>query len=376
LTGIEIVAGGTSLMDHLVTLGSSVFDLDPVDYREYLQWKHERNPYTREPLVYVALDDNGRAVGMRTFYGTRWSTGGGVELDLPAADDFAIATEHRYSGLASSLMRSALGDLNERGFEYVLSTSAGQVTVLQSLAMGWKSVGAMEPAQRLPWHRGASFALRARLPRRIQQLPGPVRRRRGRRRDTSGFEVMDAAGGRRSKDHDAAVVVASSPRDEALADLTLRLRRDDGIAHVRDSAFFRWRYANPSREYRFLLYEVDAELVGYLAVARACYLGSGTPLRIVDWVGITHQARAELLECAIAWCGGSGLLIWTASLPPESKILLERTGFGPAQHDLRSRGMPCVLLRKLDVSGEWLLDGRPAVDPTRWHVSLVDSMHG
>ena len=157
MTCIEIVAGRHWLTDRrIVELGSASFGVDAQEYREYLEWKHEQNPYSPEPLVYAALDENERAVGMRTFYGTRWSTGGG-ETDIPAADDFAIAPAHRHSGLATSLMRSALSDLNKRGFEYVVSTSAGQVTALQSLAVGWKSV---EPWSLRSGFRGDSGASR------------------------------------------------------------------------------------------------------------------------------------------------------------------------------------------------------------------------
>jgi GNAT superfamily N-acetyltransferase len=374
VTGIEIVTGRQQ-MDRIVELGSIAFEVDAGAYREFLQWKHEQNPYSREPLFYVALDANERAVGMRTFYATRWSTGEG-EVEIPAADDFAIAAEHRHTGLATSLMRSALDDLDQRGFEYVLSTSAGEVTALQSLAMGWRSVGAMEPAERNPLRRRAPLAVRRRVPHRIRPLLRSFRRRGNPGRARSGFEALDAAGGRRSVERGATVVVTSSPNAEALADLESRLPRDGRIRHVRDSAFFRWRYANPAREYRFLLYEVEAQLEGYLAIARCRYLGSATPLLIVNWAGTTPEARAELLECALARCGTSDIRVWTASLPPESKVLLARSGFRPAQPDLRARGLPCVLLRKLGESGEWLLGGAPAVDPTRWVLSLIDSMIG
>ena len=123
-------------------------------------------------------------------------------------------------------------------------------------------------------------------------------RRRNPGREGSGFEALDASGGRRSAERGAEIVITSSPGVEGLADLASRLRPDERIRHVRDPAFFRWRYANPSREYRFLLYEAEAQLEGYLAIARSRYLGSSSPLSIVDWIGTTHEARAELLECA------------------------------------------------------------------------------
>lgn len=375
MTRIELVTGRHWLTDSIVELGSTAFGVDARAYSEYLQWKHGRNPYSPEPLVYVALDRKERAVGMRGFYGTRWSTERG-EVDIPAADDFAIAAEHRHSGLATSLMRSALEDLKKRGFEYVLSTSAGQITVIQSLAMGWKSVGAMQPEERSSWRQRGLLAVRERIPHRIRAVSRSFRQSRDPDQGRSGFEKLDAAGPLLSVERGATIVATSSPRAELLADLTSRVQRDERVRHVRDSAFFRWRYENPSREYRFLLYEVEAQLEGYLAIARSRYLGTRTPLLMVDWVGTTQGAYAELLECALAWCGSSSIRLWTAGLPADRKALLERTGFRPAQSDLRARGLPCILLRRLDPSSEWILGGAPAIDPTRWDVSLIDSMNG
>src|SRR5687767_6339979 len=40
----------------------------------YLEWKYERNPYVREPLIYLALAGD-EVVGMRGFHGARLEAG-------------------------------------------------------------------------------------------------------------------------------------------------------------------------------------------------------------------------------------------------------------------------------------------------------------
>jgi hypothetical protein len=40
----------------------------------YLDWKHLRNPYVSEPLIYLAKHEE-RVVGMRSFVGARWEFG-------------------------------------------------------------------------------------------------------------------------------------------------------------------------------------------------------------------------------------------------------------------------------------------------------------
>lgn len=373
MTSIEVVADRDVPTEGMVDLGSAAFGEDAGRYREYLLWKHVQNPYSRETRAYVALDARDRTVGMRTFYGTRWSVDG-EEIDIPAADDFAIAPEHRHSGLAAALMRTALDDLRKQGFEYVVSTSAGRITALQSLAAGWKNVGPTEPVELEPMQHRLLHATISHLPNRVRRLSRAVRER-GSNQERSRFESLDAAGPQWSR-AGGSVVVTSLPPASELADLMSRLPVNRRIRHVRDSAFYMWRYANPSREYRFILYEAQGRLEGYLALAHCRSLGSDTPLLIVDWVGATEEIRTELLEFVVSSASAYGIRVWSASLPPESQARLAHAGFGPAQTELRKRGLPCVLLRKLEPSGEWLMGGVPVLDPMSWHVCLIDSMHG
>ena len=129
-------------------LWGQAFDSTIRERLAYLEWKYEQNPYFREPILVVALDARGRVVGTRGFLGSCWQTPTGV-IPIPCAEDFAIAPRYRETGLATAIMRFALDDLEQRGFEYVMNASGGQITVLNSLAMGWKTLGPMQPVARM-----------------------------------------------------------------------------------------------------------------------------------------------------------------------------------------------------------------------------------
>lgn len=131
----------------VVQLWRQVFDSTTSERRAYFEWKYERNPNFREPVLVVALDKSGRVLGTRGFLGSRWQTPAGVMI-IPCAEVFAIAPSHRDTGLATAIMRFAFDDLEQRGFEDVMNASGGHVTVLNSLAMGWKRLGAMKPVAR------------------------------------------------------------------------------------------------------------------------------------------------------------------------------------------------------------------------------------
>ena len=49
-------------------------------------------------------------------------------------------------------------------------------------------------------------------------------------------------------------------------------------------------------------------------------------------------------------------------------------GFETWAHNLRARGMPCVLLKRLGVPGDWSIGGVSAVDRSHWDVRFLDSL--
>lgn len=368
----EIVPYRPEHKDAVVDLWSSVFVTDPFDRRSYFEWKYERNPYLPEPILFLALDGNGQVVGTRGFHGSVWQSLD-ASLVLPCAEDFAIAPDHQDSGLATELMRVALDDLTQRGYEYVLSASAGQTTVLHSLVMGWKSIGAMEPVGRVAsqGHLRRGLDLASRRARKLWR-PRGFSRVINRKLYGSPFEQLDRVAQRHPVGRQAPIVVERSPDPAALAELAARLPHDGRIRHIRDQAFFEWRYANPAREYRFLLSQCSGRVDGYMALARSNPLA----VQISDWDGTSHEVRAQLLEFALSRGGLAGIGAWTASLPHRSKELLEHSGFQPTEMDRRARGMPSVLLKKLGGNGDWAIAGLPAREPSSWDIRLIDSMHG
>src|SRR5262245_17100141 len=114
----------------------------------YFEWKYERNPYLREPLIYLAMC-GGKPVGMRGFFGLQWEGGSPTRRTTCLyADDMVIAPEHRSKGLMSKIMSSAFGDLSVGTYSYAFNLSAGPITLRSSLSMGWRSAGWMHPIRR------------------------------------------------------------------------------------------------------------------------------------------------------------------------------------------------------------------------------------
>ena len=340
----------------------------------YLEWKYEQNPYLDNIPIYLVWH-RGALVAMRGFYGSLWEAGRPrQQFKVYCADDLVIAHGHRNRGLFTLINRAAFEDLPAGGDRFAITLSGGRTTVLGSLTMGWKSIGVMQQVRRES--RGAVLARQVR--RVIGAVPGfrkysrwwpaPWERDQFARLDARAASASSAAGG---------VRLAREPNVEAMADFVAALEMDGRIRHVRNAAYFAWRFRNPMHEYRFL-YAGESRLTGYLVLRRGVSdRFDQISAYISDWEASDLGVREELLRTAIRWGGFSHMIAWAATLSDAARGMLDRAGFvdsGAAAH-----GMPCVLVRPArggPAEGEWTIAGRPLLDLASWDLRLLYSMVG
>ena len=183
---------------------------------------------------------------------------------------------------------------------------------------------------------------------------------------TGSFAWLDRNGSEASQ-RSSNVRVGSLPRPEAMAELVRSIGGDGRIRHVRDPDFFRWRFENPTRQYRFFYYESDGKLNGFIAVAG--YRRSNLQFNIVDIEARNEDVLGELLESVCSSGNFPAVGTWLASHSPVARTLLTHHGFVATDPGLRARGMPCALLKKIGSAES------PAIVGT-WDIRLIDSMHG
>jgi len=366
VTDYRIVPCTDDLLDQVAKLHHESFGLDLALSEHYLDWKYKTNPYIEDAALFVALDRGGTVVGMRAFYGTCWNVSGRPVV-APCADDFAIAPEHRNVGLMTQIMRVALEAMMRRGFSQVLNLSGGSVTVLQSLAMGWTSLGPVKPVGRSSRTQRMRVALET-LPRgrRLREFIGV----RFPNWTAGGFERLDNARGTPSS---IGVTIEDRARPDAMAALAARLDRGTHVRHVRDAAYFKWRFLNPMREYRFLYHETDGALDGYLVVNRTPEVQPPKVRHyLVDWEAASDEIRAALLKTALNRGRFPAVGAWTGSMSEAEADVLRRFGFEEIEPDLRARGMPCGLIKALGTGRSYPLPANGSV----WQIRLLDTMRG
>ena len=348
----EIVKYRAEFKEEAVQLQTHLWSSDFALNAAYLGWKHERNPYVAEPLIYLALS-KGQLVGMRAMFGAQWQVGGaGQTLVGLCAGDLVIAPEHRSQGVFPRIMQFACDDLLNRGYTYMFNLSAGSITYLSSLATGWRGIGSLKPVRWTGAHR---------------RPEGPDVCR--------NFDCLDTHAGRCVG---SPVVVEATPRPQAMAELIGRIGDDGRLRHVRDEQYFGWRFGNPRSTYRFLYWGLG-RLEGYLVLRRpvdAARARRGS-ITIVDWEAATTAVRAGLLQAATEWGNFHRLTVWSATLPGDVKEVLRDYGFTPVEtRGVMAASRPTMLVRPLRkelLQGEWSWGGRRLLDLANWDLRMIYS---
>lgn len=375
----EIVPYRPELKQQVIELQTHLWGQDLQLNAAYFGWKYERNPYVDTPLIYLAMQD-GRAVGMRGFFGVQWEAGIPLQQTVAVyADDTVVAPECANLGLMPRIMGTAFTDLARREFEYVYSLSAGQVTFVSSLVMGWGNVGMVRPLRWRSWKMAARAGVRRLLapapwlPQWMAHTPARVSGS-----IVEGFCPGDEA--RRRLRGRSWIRLEDTPRCDAMAEIVLRIGTDGRLRHVRDRRYFEWRFQNPMRRYRFFYWEKE-RMEGYLVLGMSSVDPSErAPVNIVDCEASSLEIQSELLDAAMRTESSRDLVIWAATLPPGTVAMLERKGFRIARSNPGiDRQLPAVLVRATSPGTgkeEWTFAGQPLVSLANWDVRMLYSMHG
>jgi len=348
----------------------------------YFEWKYERNPYVKKPVLYLAMS-NGKAIGMRGFFGVQWECGATSQRFTNLyADDMVVAPEHRNRGLMSRIMTSAFEELATSGYDYAFNLSAGPVTLKSSLSMGWRSAGWVRPMRRRSW----PTVLQRGVIRRMEKLSVFSDK-------LSFFTSRQLARSRYSLESTylkqinstisqiPSITVEDAPRCAAMAELVRRIGSTGGIRHVRDSEYFQWRFQNPLSRYRYIFWE-EERLEGYLVLQEyTSEYSNREVVNIVNWEASNVTIQEGLLKAVIAIFGKyRELVIWSATLPEPTIALLRKFGFRistvPLDVTVPSPGILVHPIADFSLGTKWMLGDRLLLDLASWDLQMLYSMHG
>lgn len=389
----EIVIYRPEFKDGVLKLLENLWTPLPAVNAACFDWMYHHNPYYDQPLIYLALD-RGRVVGMRGMGGAKWETGASRrQFLIPCPCDLVIAPDHRNRGIISRIMRFAFDDLRKRGIEYVFNLSAVQVTFLNSLAMGWRSIGPLQESIRTDTREGPGERLKSLLRRwpSAFRLAKSVKHRPFLRRCAHAvgfaspadarptFSLLDRNFRSGKRVSGRRVVLEKSPRPDAMADLVERVGSDGRIRHVRDREYLAWRFVDPLGAYRFL-YCGQSKLEGYLVLGAPAFPAAGWRPRplVFDWEATSAEVFEELLLAAIHLGEFPQMAAWERAVPPPAAPVLAKAGFRPGKAAAGKREYrPTVLVRATGETkdpAEWRLAGSPLLDASSWDVRPIYSL--
>ncbi len=303
-------------------LGGRVAVVPPV----FLDWKYLRNPFLDQPLIYLALYGR-RVVGMRAVFGTCWEAGDcSQKVVLPVFSDTGIVSEHRDRGLYAELSGYAMDDLRARGFSHVLSfTPNASNYVVSVMTMGWRPLGSQEsmtrgaPSSAVTAVQASHSGSRQKMKERIREVSIIAGRQLKAALRINAFAELE----KNVRAGKSFLSVSRTPRPLAMAKLVSQIGGDARLRHVRDRAYFSWRFDNPRFCYRFIFWG-RAELDGYMIL-------QNTPGRrqvnIIDWEGRNEQVRTDLLEAVIRLGRFRAMSTWGATLSDSRIETLRNNGF-------------------------------------------------
>ena len=273
------------------------------------------------------------------------------------------------------IMREALHDLHEQDIDYVFNFSGSPITVISSLASGWRSIGAVDPL----YHRSrmaklmdsmASIPFVWRFASAVQSLS---------RSQSYPFHRIDELLETTLTARGVQLRISRQPEPENMAWLVRSIAHDGRIRLARDSAYLRWRFENPLQDYRFFYSEGDS-LNGYLVVKRSAAGAPGEPsptVHIVDLEANDENSKLALLEAAAAGDLFDGPVVWSATLSKPCKDFLASIKYDAVASAFQ--GHPCLLVRATDdtrLEDEWQLRGIRLTDMSNWDMRMIYTMAG
>jgi hypothetical protein len=322
----EIIRYDSIYNDQICELEKEIWSPDLNVNKSYLRWKYFDNPYTTLPKIYIVLLE-GKVVAVRGMYETKWQFGNSADgFTALCAGDTVIHPEYRNKGIYPELANFIKNDLCELGYRYLFNFSAGPTTLINNLAIGWKSIGrirtmSIESSPRTIIRKLMSEHM-------INKLIKNTTAAKFLKRliNKFGYNSYNKLLRYHKKMH-THLRIEKYPITDEMAILVGKLAGDNKLVLTRDEKFFKWRYSNPLSKYIFI-YWYDKELKGYLTAQTPLYkLGFMDKFNIIELEGVNSIIKMDLLKSMISLLDSRSISVWSNMLNEDCRKFLALNGF-------------------------------------------------
>ncbi len=244
----------------------------------YFKWKFEDNPYTDEPLAFIALDGN-KVVAFRGYMVQPLVYNGKTFFNASLADT-VTHQDYRRMGLFKGITHYSISEISKNDAICMsLNSSSGGPTLQGYLDLGWIPLADRNNIFR--------FSLRGIL--------------------SYLFKEKEVSYNYNKILRNGRIVITT----ELKANEVIGLAYDeDMITHERSSVFYNWRLSNPIAEYIYAYnYNVKNELVAYAVLKKIGY----KKFDLIDYNYKEKSALKQVLTILTNYIKPIYILWWTVN---------------------------------------------------------------
>lgn len=207
------------------------------EIKERFEWRYERNPYDKEPYIFLAMD-NDKIAGFRAFVLQHYQIGGKIFIIFSPADTI-VHEDYRRQGIISKLNTVSINFINnvfkgDRVFLTNLSTSA--ISMPAYLKQNWHRVN----------HK-KTYSYKVSLKFFFTNKSN---------NDDTTTLIRDGC----------CIEISSSLYSSQLGLFVSNNRNHNKFSNIRDESFFSWKYSYQPSKYKYIYCRRDDEMIGYLIV--------------------------------------------------------------------------------------------------------------
>jgi hypothetical protein len=317
----------------------------------YLRWKHEDNPFSREPLAIATLRE-GRVVGFRGYSALPFRAAGGADVLILCPGDTCVHPNHRLAGLSVKMGQAAMKAYGDR-YPLFMNWSCSKPSLPGYLRMGFRGLAEKDHLN----HARPLGALHHLLALQESHPLAQSRVRFGRRGD---------------------VEAAAAPRPAEMAALASAGETAEGkLLLRRDETFFGWRFANPRGKYVFYYLLRGDVPAGYVAIGVSSNNRRGF---ILDFAMGEGGALEEIVRFILRAKHFDVVSVYTFCLTGQQRRTLEKLGFRatgllPYLETRRNGRLPLLIRPVKETFGEedFTIEGVDTREIASWSLMPIGS---
>jgi GNAT superfamily N-acetyltransferase len=319
---------------------------------EYFKWKYADNPNTEDSLGIVALHKD-RVIGFRGYFATRFEIPEKTkDLIVLVPGDTCVHPDYRRKGL-SVLMGNLAMDTFSGAYKIFLNMTTTVPSLPGYLKMGFQPIAKKAYLSQYTFPRFIRYLL-------TYKKHPPLEKGR----NVSGMFGQ--------------VILSERPKPKEMAEICAgEMIHNQRIRLLRDETFFRWRFENPFKRYRFYYFCHDSGIKGYVVIGLSHNHQRGY---ILDFADTDGRSVVFLLRHMIQNKHFDMLSIYHFSVSDEFREKLADMGFrasGLARRlEHKKTGELPVLIRPVRKSyteTDWKIEGLDIRNINNWQMTEICS---